>query len=99
MTGNYYDESRAPQVNNTRTTQPTPKIWIRKPTTSTSKVNGLVIGEKISDPFICSLVDDEGRPCQGQFSGVINFPYPVASTSTYLQVERLNSFNEHILKF
>ena len=99
--GIYYDKSRDPRVNTSTDSgdQPTQKEWIRRPMTSTSNANGLVIAENISDPFICSLVDDEGRPCQGQFSGVINFPYPVASTSTYLQVERLNRFTQHIQKF
>jgi hypothetical protein len=49
--------------------------------------------------IICCLVDDEGRPCQRQFSGVIDFPYPVASTSTYLQVDPANHFWEHLLRF
>jgi hypothetical protein len=73
----FYDKSGDPRVNRTDSgDQPQQNEWIRKPMSSPSKANGLVIGEKICDPFICSLVDDEGRPCQGQFSGVINFPYP-----------------------
>jgi len=30
----------------------------------------LVVGANLSDPFICSLIDDKGRPCPQTFSGV-----------------------------
>jgi hypothetical protein len=49
----------------------------RKPTTSIevqSESNGLVLGDNISYSFICSLLDDEGRPCERQFSGVTDSP-------------------------
>jgi hypothetical protein len=39
-----------------------------------SESNRLVIRENVSDPFICSLLDDDGRPCERQFSGVTDFP-------------------------
>lgn len=51
--------------------------WTARKTSATTEMqstqqetNGLIIGNGISDPFICSLLDDGGRPCEQHFSGV-----------------------------
>ena len=75
---------------------PRTRYQFPQPLKEVTVCEGLVIGDNISDPFICCLVDDTGRPCEIEFLGVINFPYPVVSTLTYLQVSRIERFKMHV---
>jgi len=60
------------------------KVTARMETMSTQpETNGLVIGNDISDPFICSLLDDEWKPCDKTFSGVRPKSFTSLSTHTH----------------